>query len=128
MKKIKKKELKEIEDLLSHIITRGVSTKIGADQVFETTDEEDIFFKHLIQKTIEAKLDPLQLAFEPMSNKSFSVSYQRYPVGKIKLRGRITYMQILKGLFGIKDLENQPLEEYISNIPKWISHMKFCLK
>ena len=99
----------------------------GKQAAFETTNEEDAFFKELVKQTMEAELNPLLFYYEPMSNKSFSIQYNRYPIGKIKLKGRTTYMQILEGLTDVEEICNSSLEEYISHIPKWIKHIKFCL-
>lgn len=117
-----------LQDVTIRILTRSITKKLGSGILFETTSEEDIFFAELVKQTYKAKLNPNLFYFEPMSNKSFSVSYKRYPIGKIKLNGRKTHMQILKGLQGVKRFDGLTLEEYISHIPDWIKHIKYCLK
>lgn len=117
-----------LQKIVVQILTKSITRKMGIGVTFETTDEEDAFFRELVKQTIEAKLNPDLFYFEPMSDKSFSVQYQNYPIGKIKLTGRKTHMQILKGLYEIKSFDNLPLQEYILHIPEWIKHIQFCLK
>lgn len=119
---------KRLQDIVVKILTKSVSRKLGIGATFETTDEEDAFFRELVKQTEEARLNPGLFYFEPMSNKSFSVSYGSYPIGKIKLKGRTSHMQILKGLYDVKKVNDLPLEGYISHIPEWIKHIKYCLR
>lgn len=117
-----------LQKIVIQILTKSITKKLGLGVTFETTDEEDAFFRELVRQTIEVKLNPNLFYFEPMSDKSFSVEYQSYPIGRIKLRGRKTHMQILKGIYGVKSFDNLPLQEYILHIPEWIKHIQFCLK
>lgn len=119
---------KQLQDIVVHILARSVTRKMGLGVTFETTDDEDAFFRELVQQASDAKLNPNLFYFEPMSNKSFSVSYNSYPIGRIKLKGRKTYMQILKGLYGVKEEYDLSLEGYISYIPEWIKHIRYCLR
>ena len=118
----------QLQDMVVRILTRSITKKLGLNVTFETTDEEDCFFRELIRQAIDAKLNPMMFYFEPMSNKSFSVYYTSYPIGKIKLKGRKTYMQILKGLYNIEEKFDLSLDDYISHIPKWIKYIKYCLR
>lgn len=90
--------------------------------------EEDAFFKEVLKQAKKAKLNPSLLSFKPMSDKSFSVNYGSYPIGKIKLNGKGTYMQLLIGLQDVKVLSDLSLKEYMTHIPAWIKHIKYCLK
>lgn len=118
----------QLQDIVVHILEKSITRKMGLNVIFETTNEEDAFFKELVKQSYEVKLNPLMFYFEPMSNKSFSVWYNSYPIGKIKLRGNKTYIQIFKGLSGVKEENYLSLEEYISHIPEWIKHIKYCLR
>jgi hypothetical protein len=100
---------------------------MGGGVTFETSNDEDKFFRELIKNTLEVNLNPDYFYFEPMSNRSFSIYYQNFPIGSIKLYGRKTYMQILDGLYGINVLHDLPLNEYILRIPQWIKHIEHCL-
>lgn len=118
----------DIQKTVIQILTQSVTRKMGIGISFQTNDTEDEFFRELVKKAIEVQLNPKLFCFEPMSNGSFSVSYGNYPIGKIKLNGSKTYMQVLKGLTGIKEFENLSLEECVSHIADWIRHIKYCLK
>lgn len=118
----------QLQDIVVRILTRSITRKMGLGVTFETTDEEDAFFRELVKQTTEANLNAPMFYFEPMSNKSFSVQYGSYPIGRIKLKGNKTHMQILKGLMGVKEEYDLTLEEYISHIPEWIKRIKYCLK
>lgn len=95
---------------------------------FTTNEDEDAFFRELIKQTLEAKLNPYKFDFEPMGNKSFSVYYDRYAIGRIKLNNKSTSMQILKGLYGVKNIEDLQPEEYFAYIPAWVKYIKYCLR
>lgn len=123
-----KSETQVLQDILISILSKSVARKMGSGVNFETSDDEDVFFREVIKETVNAKLNPDLLYFEPMSNKSFSVQYSHYPIGKIKLNGKKTYMQVLSGLNGIKELSDLPVEGYISYIPQWIKQIKYCIK
>ena len=121
-------DAQQLQDLVVRILTRSIKRKMGLGVPFETTDEEDTFFRELVKQTTGAKLNPLMFYFEPMSNKSFSIQYNSYPIGRIKINGKKSSMQVLKGLNGVKHFENLSLDEYISHIPEWIKHIKYCIK
>ena len=118
----------DLQNIVLEILTTSVTRKMGIGVTFETSDEEDAFFRVLVNDVLVAKLNPHLLYLEPMSNKSFSVHFQDYPIGRIKLSGRKTYIQVLKGMGGAKQYYDLTLEEYISHIPFWVKHIKYCLK
>ena len=118
----------KLQKTVTSILTGSISRKLGTGAKIEITDKENAFFKELVKQTEEAKLNPYSFYFEPMSDKSFSVRYGSYPIGKIKLNEKGSYIQVLKGLNGVKSFENLSLEEYLSYIPDWIRYIKFCLK
>lgn len=124
----KKKQDRLLQAKVIEILTRSISRKRGGGITFNTSDEEDLFFRNLVKATIDAKLNPDNFYFEPMSNKSFSIHYLSYPVGKIKLQGKKTWMQILKGLYGVKVVEEPSVGDYINHISEWISYIKYCLR
>lgn len=114
----------QLQDVVVQILTRSVTRKMGLGVTFETTDDEDAFFRELVRQIQEAKLNPHLFYFEPMSDKSFFVQYSSYPIGKIKLKGKKTHMQILKGLYGANSIYDLSLEDYISHIAEWIKRIK----
>lgn len=90
------------------------------------TDDEEKFIKALIAACNKIHMVSC-LKLERLSNGTFNVWCNRY-VGKIKLHGKKTYMQILKGKYGIRTIENCSFNEYLSNISKWISYIVYCNK
>lgn len=118
----------DLQKIVTQILTRSITRKMGLNVTFETTNEENSFFRELVKQTIEAKLNPQLYYFEPMSNKSFSVYYQSYYIGKIKLRGREQHIQILgvRGAIHVFSISSErDYQEYLS---KWIKYIKYCLK
>lgn len=122
-----KSEDELIEELTTAILKRSFLDKFG-NTTFEVLESENIFFKELVKQVVAEKLQPRYLHFNLMSIKDYYVYYATYPIGRIKLRGRKTHMQVLKGTFGIKHYENLTLEEYMSYIPDWIRRIKYCLR
>lgn len=104
-------EKEKLQKILEEILRASVARKLGYNVTFTTNEAEDAFFRELIKQTMEAKLSPYDFDFEPMGNKSFSVYYKRYAIGRIKLNNNSTAMQILKGLYGVKNVEDLKLEE-----------------
>ena len=116
-----------LQNILIDILTRSVKRKMGGGVAFETSDDEDKFFRELILNALENNLEPKNFYFEPMSNKSFSIYYQDLPIGRIKLYGKKTYMQILNGLLEVNKLYDLSLDEYIIHIPEWIKYIEYCI-
>lgn len=125
--KPQKSEDELIQELTTAILKRSFLDKFG-NTTFEVLESENIFFKELVKQVVAEKLQPRYLHFNLMSIKDYYVYYGTYPIGRIKLRGRKTHMQVLKGTFGIKHYENLTLEEYMSYIPDWIRRIKYCLR
>lgn len=120
-------QTQDLQNILVNILTKSIRRKMGGGVTFETSNDEDKFFRELIKYTLEVNLNPNYFYFEPMSNRSFSIYYQNFPIGSIKLYGRKTYMQILDGLYDVNVLHDLPLNEYILHVPQWIKHIKHCL-
>lgn len=99
------------------IVTRHI-----ADSKYSSiSNDEEIFIKNLLLKLHQNNLKPPRL--ERMSTKAISISYYSYPIGKIKLQGTKTWMQILT-LSDQNNVENASLEEYIGLIDLWIAYIK----
>lgn len=106
-----------ISDEYYKIVTRHI---VGSKYCGISNDEE-IFLKYLLLKFHKNNLKPPRL--ERMSTKAISISYYSYPIGKIKLQGTKTWMQILT-LSDQNNVENASLEEYIGLIDLWIAYIK----
>lgn len=126
--KPQKSEDELIQELMTAILKKSFLEKFGKDAKYEVLESENIFFKELVKQVVAAKLPAKHLHFNLMSVKDYYVYYGTYPIGRIKLRGRKTHMQVSKGMFSIKLYENLTLEEYMSHIPDWIRYIKYCLR
>lgn len=118
----------ELQKIVVQILTRSVTRKMGLGVTFETTDNEDDFFRELVRQTVEAKLNPNLFYFEPMSNKSFSVYYQSYYIGKVKLRGKNQFIQVLGVRGAINSFSISAANDYQEVLLKWVKYIKHCIK
>lgn len=88
--------------------------------------KEEIFISELIHQMNENKIFHLEgLNIKRMGDKTLSVDTYSGYIGKIKLQSN-HYMQILKGMHGIRELQNPTLEECLNEIPAWIRRIKYC--
>ncbi|MBD8037084.1 hypothetical protein H9635_10035 [Solibacillus sp. A46] len=101
---------------------RAVKDLVGSKYCEIDLNEED-FIKHLLYKLNQNNLNKL-VKLNRMSNKTISFSYNSYPVGKIKLQGRKTWMQILTSPYDQERIEDASNHEYIEAIESWIDFIK----
>lgn len=87
------------------------------------TIEEEEFIAVLMQK-LELSKERKLLKLHRLSDKTINVSYDSYPIGKIRLQGRNTSMQILLDLYDFKVIKDCTNEEYIESIDSWIKYIK----
>ncbi len=118
----------ELQKIVIQILTRSITRKMGIGVVFETSDDEDAFFRELVRQTMEEKLNPYLFYFEPLSNKSFSIYYQSYYIGKVKLRGKNQFIQVLGVRGAINSFSISSSYDCQEYIAKWIKYIKHCLK
>lgn len=88
-------------------------------------EKEESFFECLYDSLPEA--DRLFIHLYRMSNGTLSVYYKTYPIGKIKLQGRVFSMQILKGLSSVKNIDGS-LEDFLKHIPDWCKYIRLHCK
>ena len=77
---------------------------------YEVNEKEEVFFDRLYDSVPEG--DRLFIHLYRMSNGKLSVYYKTYPIGKIKLHGRVFSMQILKGLSSVKNVDGSLAVSY----------------
>ncbi|MGG0718673.1 hypothetical protein ABE096_13910 [Robertmurraya massiliosenegalensis] len=87
-----------------------------------SSDEEE--FIYCLIKSLKSKGNNKTLNLRRMSNMAIDVTYDIYPIGKVKLQGSNTWMQIFLDLYDVKVLENCVLEEYLENIELWIQYIQ----
>lgn len=85
--------------------------------------EEQVFIKQLLYKFVRQN-EYRYLKLKRLSNKEIAVNYKNYPIGKIRLQGKKTWMQILKNLYDIEVIRDCKLEEYIDSIDLWLKYTK----
>ena len=88
-------------------------------------EKEEIFFN-----TMYEHFSPdinQRISLTRMSTGSISVYYSSYPIGKIKLQGRKYWMQILKGLHTVKEVEGT-VDDFISHISDWERYIRLHCK
>lgn len=100
----------------------------GGRNPIELSEKEEVFIKALILglDTINATK---HLRINRMSNKTLNFCYGRTQIGRIKLQGRKTRMQVLnmeykEGNLGVDWFEDLSLDEYIQKIKEWIKYTK----
>ena len=96
----------------------------GVNKPVELSENEEIFIKELIERIDNELGHDYNLSFNRLSNKTLNAWYNDRYLGKIKLQGRKTYMQILNGLFGVEVIRDCTLEEYLKHIDGWIEYIK----
>lgn len=95
-------------------------------KVYEINDLESLFFETLFSKLKDAKLKNC-ITLIRMSNGTLAVEYAGYPVGKIKLQGRIHTMQILKGLYKHYSIEGN-IQDFLPRIDEWVKYIQRHIK
>lgn len=110
------------DDVISDEYFEIVTRNIVDSKYCGISKDEEIFIKYLLLKLNQNNLKSVSL--KRMSTKALDVSYNGYPIGKIKLQGKKTWMQILTSLYDQKKIDNTLLEEYINSIDLWITYIK----
>ena len=88
---------------------------------FTVNDKEELFF-NAFSENMEPEINTL-ISLYRMSDGTLSVYFSNYPVGKIKLQGRKHWMQILKGLDGVKVIDGD-VGDFITHIADWKRYIK----
>lgn len=111
------------DDVISNDYYEIVTRHIVDSKYCNISSDEEMFLKYLLYKLHQSNQKPY-IQLKRMSTKAIDVSYNGYPIGKIKLQGKKTWMQILTGLYDQERLDNSSLEEYVDAIELWIVYIK----
>lgn len=95
-------------------------------KLYDVNNLEHTFFESLFSKFQEANLNG-SLKMIRMSNGTLAIEYSGYPIGKVKLQGRIHTMQILKGLYTHSSVEGS-IQDFIPKIDAWVKYAKRYIK
>lgn len=90
---------------------------------YQVSKEETIFLDALLEKSKHLKGE-YQLS--RLSNGTINVSYNGYPIGKIKLQGRTQTMTVLTNLYDSRSV-NGVLSDFIAEIDSWIRYISTFL-
>jgi len=93
-------------------------------KTYETTIEEEQFIDNLLAKSTQLKGS---YSFARLSDGTINVSYNSYPVGKVKLRGKKTRLMYMKNLFDSVTVDGD-FATLVDSIDFWISYIKKYLK
>lgn len=124
---IKANKVQEIKhpyhDIVNDFLYERVVRNLTQSRYCDISENEEIFIKYLLYKFHESN-QRKQIQLERMSSREINVSYNGYPIGRIKLNGRKTWMQILTSTYGQNRLEDTSLEKYIDSINLWIDYIR----
>jgi hypothetical protein len=95
------------------------SNSTNPKKSYEVIEAERLFLDSLLQKTTSLKGE---FSLSRMSNGTINVSYNTYPVGKIKLQSRKHQMMYMKNLYDSVSI-NGELQDFIEGIDFWIKYI-----
>lgn len=100
--------------------------KLGNHNIFDDNDlspEEIQFFQAFVKVAASRGYDPHLFRLNRLGDKTLNVRYIDYQIGRIKLSGRKTKMQILIYLDDLEWIEDKSIEYYIEQLPKWFDYL-----
>ena len=107
-------------------LTEKIMTNSG--KKYEVNKMEEHFIKSLVSLLYEANISPKEIYIERMSDGTLNFTNNIAQIGRIKLQGRATKMQVLRGQSGVDWYENKSLDFYIDQLPKWVKQIKYNRK
>lgn len=120
-KKQETKTKEEIEEKSNSIKYEIEYNTTNPKKIYEVSEEEIVFFDKVYDEIGKG------IKLRRMADGTLSVYYYSYPIGKIKLQGDIHYMQILKGLNGVKKIDGN-IDDFILHIADWKRYIKWLSK
>ncbi len=90
-------------------------------KIYTVNDFEERFFEKLSSCLTEIENSKIRLY--RMSNGTLSVYYSSYPIGKVRLQGKVHWIQILKGMYTSKVIEGD-IERLIPYIEQWVKYLR----
>lgn len=88
-------------------------------KTYDVSHEEECFFDSLL---IKSKKLSGEYQLSRLSNGTINVSYNGYPIGKIKLQGKLKRMMYLQNLYDSKHIEGE-LKDFINGIDYWLKYI-----
>ena len=127
-----KKKNKDITDCEKVTYTYQIKYNTSSPtKLYEVSSDEEKFIHELFSKGEKVGLSPAKFRFTRMSNGTINVDYDYFHnggcVGKVKLRGRKTYILYMKNLYD-SDTVYGDVDECIKVIDNWLAYIKKYLK
>lgn len=100
--------------------------KLENHNIFDDNDLSDIeikFFKNLTKNMQQQEINPHLLRLNRLGDKTINVKYINYQIGRIKLNGQKTKIQILR-FDTVRWIENKTLDEYLTLSDQWVRYIK----
>jgi hypothetical protein len=105
--------------------------KLGENDIFVDNDlsqNELIFFKEFTNLLVKNNINHHLIRLNRLGDETINVRYIDWQIGRIKLRGKVSRIQILKSNSDdVKWIENQSLETYMEISQSWITYLKYLL-
>ena len=119
------------QNILDDIIelSKGTCVKIkynttSPSKKFEITLTEMLFVNELFENININRIKPM-ISITRMSSGDLIFEYDTYPIGRVNLRSKRYYMQILEGLYDYRSEEIDNVTTAINLIPEWIKYIKY---
>jgi len=101
--------------------------KSNSKKEYELLDIEEMFISELFNKMKAKNLNCALINFDRKADGTLNICYGMAQIGRIKLQGRKTRMQILNPV-DVKWFENESIEFYIEKLDIWIDYIARHLK
>lgn len=124
----------DVQELIKHDFKkrlREVNKKLYSNNDIYPADNgkyklnhlEQIFLDEFLTQLLVNKI-PLFIHTNRMGDGTINVEYKGCQIGRINLQHKQGYMQILKGAYGVKEIDGN-VETFIKQIPAWIRYIKY---
>ncbi len=115
---------KGILSAYNDIVDRIIYNSPSADVPINEMEKE--FLLTLILSMINNNLADEEVTLRRMGDKTFNVDTTTCYVGKIRLQNDGCYIQVLRGLYNIKNMHGITFHQCLEQIPTWIRYIKYC--
>lgn len=114
-----KEKLKQKTEIFQIRISYSTST---TEQKYELNEIERVFIVELFNRMKAKNLDYNLIDFRRMGDGTLNACYKGAQIGRIKLQGRKTKMQILNPI-DVKWFADESIEFYIEKLDFWINYI-----
>lgn len=105
--------------------------KLGKNNIFDDnslSQNELIFFKEFTNLLSKNDINHHLIRLNRLGDETINVRYIDWQIGRIKLRGKVSRIQVLKSNSDdVEWIENQTLKTYIETSQRWVSYLQYLL-